>query len=123
MTLKEVVQDGKVIRFEGDPFEEFEFPLWVGKSWGSFQQKEGSSGSTTWLRDVSYKVAEHKSITVKAGTFEAFKIVGSWHLAQRKKSGKQSGEAIFWYAPAAKNIIKYETSHPKELIVFKIEGP
>ena len=29
VTLKEVVQDGKVIRFEGDPFEEFEFPLCV----------------------------------------------------------------------------------------------
>lgn len=60
-------------------------------------------------------------ITVKAGTFKAFKVNVSW---QARGDIDYSGSTTYWYAPAAKRTIKTvdRDSGDIELIEYNVQN-
>jgi hypothetical protein len=88
-------------------YRPLEFPLEIGKS---LQQKfDTSSGNKTWSNDLAITVVGVENVSVKAGTFKAYRIE-----AIRKYQGSSingyhwNGMVIEtrWYAPEVKNFVK-----------------
>lgn len=79
-------------------------PLDVGRTW---------SCKTDWINDrgqvgednITYKVVGNEKVTVKAGTFDAVKIVGEGHW----KTGVWSDQSTIthWYAPQVRARVRY----------------
>lgn len=91
-----VGRDGKTV-MSWDPPLGFEYPLVVGKSWVSpFRMTLGASGKTI-AYDLSCKIESHEKVTVKAGTFDAFKIVCTTNIGN---------EEIYWANPDVGVFIK-----------------
>ena len=91
-----VGRDGKAIT-SWDPPLGFEYPMTVGKSWVSpFRMTLGASGKTI-AYDLACKIESHEKVTVKAGTFEAFKIVCNTNIGN---------EEIYWANPDVGVFIK-----------------
>lgn len=68
-----VGRDGKAV-MSWDPPLGFDYPLSVGKSWITpYRMTIGASGRTI-AYDLSCKVGAYEKVTVKAGTFDAFRI-------------------------------------------------
>jgi hypothetical protein len=80
-----------------------DFPLQIGKSWRVTYRGTNSSGN---LRDyvVHLKVVGCEEVSTPAGKFLAVKIE-SYHTAMPTMA---SGSAKWWYAPDAKNVVKFE---------------
>ena len=80
-----------------------DFPLRVGKTWS--QDIDLRQTSTGAMRPYSntWKVEAYEEITVKAGTFKAFRI--GWHQENRGPYG-WSGDATFWWSPDVKAAVK-----------------
>lgn len=72
------------------------FPFAIGKQW---DQTYSTSDET---RIAHYEVTAYEWVQVPAGTFAAFKIEG----LDRRKNDQIGTSVTFWYAPAAKNIIR-----------------
>ncbi|TSD56419.1 hypothetical protein FFI97_019495 [Variovorax sp. KBS0712] len=119
--------------------ERVRFPLFVGNKWKTEHEWKNSidAGQTS----SNYKVEAEEEVVVPAGTFRAFKITNlGWIDNQTAPvgplGGKTKAEYTYWYAPAAKRIVKYEGKHLKwappnyietwsskyELKSFKISG-
>ena len=105
------------------------FPLEVGKRWRYdtdwvFKPK-GSRGRSS----VDVAVVAFEKIRVPAGEFDAFRLASREALSGTSPIGSQyAGETTrtYWYAPAARAIVKMETRNPYlgpstvELVAFEL---
>jgi len=91
----------------------FNFPLQVGKSWDHQYKMEGqnSQGFVT----SSWAVKTYETITVPAGTFNCFKVVGmAWrNWTPTNRPGGVTGAndrsmTTYWYCPAIRGVAKWQ---------------
>jgi hypothetical protein len=91
------------------------FPLEVGKQWRySSEWLFKAKGSKGTIRN-EVAVVGHESVTVPAGTFEAFKLVAKGWLGGTSPINSQYNAEMtttYWYAPAARAIVKSVTHNP-----------
>ena len=106
------------------------FPLEVGKRWSYatdwlFKPK-GSMGSLV----VDVEVAAHERIAVRAGEFEAFKLVSKGWISGTSPINSQYDAVItttYWYAAAPRAIVKSVTHNPYlgvstvEMVAFQLQ--
>ena len=99
----------------GTLLSQIEFPLWLGKVWKSASTASKLGGPVTGRRtpvEIECVAAALESITVTAGTFEAFRCD-----CQCTVSGMigvyddNCGTWIVWYAPQAKNVVMLKTEN------------
>jgi len=89
------------------------FPLTPGKQWTYEYETKRAAGGTVRF-EMSARVAGWEDIAVPAGTFRAMRIEhdGYWSreadFATEGRSGSVRGryQVTYWYAPAAKAIVK-----------------
>ena len=110
----EVDSSGKRIYF-GEPLQRFDFPLkpgkqWVGNTLRYTQGQHDQTGEVQSKVNYTYEVMEKTEITVKAGTFETYKINGT--IINTDPSNSQGGKkpyqgyVHFYYSPEVKNYVK-----------------
>jgi hypothetical protein len=105
------------------------FPLWVGKTWSYETEVQRAylpptSGGSTLRGQVDCAVKAVDNLTVKAGTFVAFRCECSCELLIGEGI-YQSGCGAFtiWYAQDVKNVIQTKTastSSSMELLQYKV---
>jgi len=91
------------------------FPLEVGKRWQYVNDWFFKMGSSTGTSTADARVVAYEKVTVPAGQFDAFKIVSRDRLSGTAPAGSQwAGEInrAYWYAPAARAIVKSVTHDP-----------
>jgi hypothetical protein len=122
-TLRRVTWDGRVTYQTDTPPDALEFPIWVGKRWSRLQSMKSPRDGATYLIAFEYSVEEYKAVPVQAGTFDAFRIVRTWKMAERERNeGIVPRETVFWYAPSAKTNIKIEGPDPRELVEYAVSS-
>lgn len=92
---------------DGTPYRVFDFPLEVGKSWN--RKFETAVGNRSWSHDMTVTVAGVESVSVKAGTFNAVKIVvARKYLGSSTFGTRWAGttQEILWYVPEVRNFVK-----------------
>lgn len=93
-----------------EPARYYEFPLEPGKKWKLKQTftVKSSGAKISWRGDA--EVVGRERLKVPAGEFDSFKIEFSgwfdWALDGRSGTGKI--QQTYWYAPAAKSVIRSE---------------
>ena len=92
------------------PRRMYSFPLSVGKKWeykfsGRNREDNGNLNDSTEVEVVALE-----TVTVPAGTFEAFKIVatGSYNNSNGSTTWGGSTYRTYWYAPKAKRAVRFE---------------
>lgn len=104
--LARIQKGGSVMEF--DPPPELAWPLEIGKwgvvsgLWRTPQNPAGLRATFTW------KAEAYEDVTVSAGTFKAFRIALS---IQGSRWGGPSRDAVIWYAPEARQLVKAESHH------------
>lgn len=88
-------RDGKAVT-SWDPPLGWEYPLTVGKTWTTAYRMTLANGKTVPY-DLSCKIESYEKVTVKAGTFDAFKIVCSTNIGN---------EDIYWNQPELGMFVK-----------------
>ncbi len=110
----EINQDGKRTYF-GEPLNRLDFPLeveefWVGNTLQYQQGAQEKEGEVKSKVNYTYRVMEETEVSVKAGTFDAYKLNGTIINTDPSKPGSSSGQykqyVHFYYAPAVKNYVK-----------------
>lgn len=96
--VKTVSSDGSITQLRDPHSGHLNFPLSLGKSWSH------SYGSNGVPRQSHYKVAAYELVTVRAGTFMAYRIEGEDKRLDRRFGILRK----MWYAPQAKQIVKME---------------
>ncbi len=84
------------------------FPLEVGKKWESkysFTNKQNGT-QARWQFEASVVAVER--VKEPAGEFEAFKIEYKGYWNNDTTGGNGSLKLTSWYAPAARNIVRFE---------------
>lgn len=109
------------------------FPLWLGKTWEyetlrNRTRGESPAAGTPVPMDVECRVASFGSVTVPAGTFDAFecRCDCSERLSILTRYDGSCGSWTFWYSPAAKNYVKVSAESPADslqLVEYSITGP
>ena len=89
----------------------YQFPLEVGKKWSGRWETTSLTQATSWTADVVVEAIE--SVTVPAGTFQAFKVrfQGTYNgraFATGRGSWTGRRQQTVWYAPAVKRAVKGE---------------
>jgi hypothetical protein len=105
------------------------FPLWIGKTW-SYETEvrraylPPSSMGSPLRGQVDCVVKAFDKLTVRAGTFEAFRCECDCELLIGEGQYQSGcGTWTIWYAPDVKNVIQTETANTSssvELIQYKI---
>jgi len=111
------LRDGKVVVVDTPAKSLFSWPLWVGKSWDAANAHADRSYGESWPPSKSQtRVAGIETVTVPAGTFEAFRIeyhggMDSAFQGGRKNPGRPGFESsgTYWYAPVPKLIVKSDS--------------
>lgn len=106
------------------------FPLWIGKRW-SYETEMVHTGLPSSVKtnrmpaQWDCQVAGFESVTVAAGTFQAFECrCGCTHLMPGYEPG--CGLQTIWYAPEVRNIIQIKTGSTEssmELIEYRASRP
>lgn len=94
-------------------FEKYRFPLSENSSWKI--EAEAESDIRCLTMEGRVKRVTREKVTVAAGTFDAFKIVinnGYQHGCNYNSFGDSVRQ--YWYAPAAKRVVKYIVEHTWE---------
>lgn len=113
--LNYVSGDGK--RVWNPSSQAFSFPLSVGRQW-----KVEAKGVNAGGRDISLngncKVAAFEKISVKAGTFDTFRVEcdSEFYVYGPGVAGKS--RYVAWYAPAAKSHVRSELLSGDRLSTF-----
>jgi serine/threonine-protein kinase len=78
-----------------------------GESWSNvdFEHLGNCSSNANFTCSLSMKVVGKERVTVKAGSFEAWKIVGEL-LVRNASGGGGSSEMVSWYSEEAKRVVK-----------------
>ncbi len=98
------------------------FPLEVGKKWKSAGKITVKTPSATGEQQFDVSVDSYEKITVRAGTFDAYKITSQGYITFRQ--GRQVNRT-YWYAPEARAIVKFQNDdrnnrYTDELIELKL---
>lgn len=107
----------------GDPrggLKFVDFPLRVGKEWN--QKVEARQAGTGALREYfnRFKIETYEEVTVKAGTFKAFRI--AWHQERHHPAPGWSGDAQFWWSPETKCGVKGLANDPRWFAPYELES-
>ena len=104
LELVKVTRAGEDAVTFDSPLRELSFPLEVGKTWQQSYRGYTADNEVRWAASASWAVTAYESVTVAAGTFDAYRIerTETWgpemyHLGVH---------AISWWAPAAKAFVK-----------------
>jgi hypothetical protein len=82
------------------------FPLEVGKTWEVEYEGYTADDGARWTASASWHVAAFESVTVAAGTFDAYRIERSETLGRESYGIKLRSTG--WWAPSAKGFVKFE---------------
>jgi len=96
--VKTVSSDGSITQLRDPHSGHLNFPLSLGKIWSHSYASDGV------LRQSHYKVAAYELVTVRAGTFMAYRIEGEDKRLDRRFGILRNT----WYSPQAKQIVKME---------------
>lgn len=90
------------------------FPLEVGKSWNYVNDYLYKDTGTTGQAKHSVIVLTYEKVRVPAGEFDAFKLESYGSFSGMSRVGPISGVSTrtYWYAPAARAIVKEEIDDP-----------
>ncbi|MBC5785458.1 hypothetical protein H8N03_21100 [Ramlibacter sp. USB13] len=82
-------------------------PLAVGQRWENTEY--WFSAPYHGENRLTYKVVALEQVQVPAGTYEAFRITAEgWQVLRSHPAGSQGRvEQTYWYAPAARRIVKF----------------
>ena len=89
-----------------------EFPLWLGKAWKDADSAAMLGGPVTGRRtpvEIACVAAVFESITVAAGTFEAFRCQCQCTVPAAGFYDADCGTWHAWYASRAKNVVLLKT--------------
>lgn len=104
ITADLTLTDGPRLSYDNG-YQFLRFPLQVGKKWEfktSWQNKATGSKGTTEM-EVAVKSLER--VRVAAGEFDAIKVEATGYM-NFASGGSRRVQATYWYAPAAKAIIR-----------------
>jgi hypothetical protein len=91
--------------------QELAFPLQVGKTWKVLHTYPADTVGTL-TKDGNAKVVAHEQIHTKAGSLDVYRIQQQGNLSNNTQMNwRASYQHIYWYAPAAKGIVKFEYAH------------
>ncbi len=105
------------------------FPLEVGKAWTYESEYALKDTGTKGQLKHSVVVLAYEKVRVAAGEFEAYKLESTGSFSAWSTIGPVSGSSstTYWYAPAARAIIKEEINDPyrgwygSELVGVKLQ--
>ena len=105
------------------------FPLEVGKAWTYVNDYVLKDSGTKGQQKYSVVVLTYEKVRVPAGEFDAFKLEATGTFSGTAYVGPVSGSSsrTYWYAPAARAIVKDDISDPNrgrygfELVQFKLQ--
>lgn len=106
-------------------YEFLRFPLEVGKKWDFKTQWRNKRSGATGKSEFEVTVVGSESVTVAAGAFDAIKLraIGQMSMA----SGYWKVTLLYWYAPQARQIVRFEwrdhkrdLDHLRELVEYKL---
>ncbi len=115
---------------KGSIIVQFQWPLAQGATWKRSVTGPAPDGHVgTW--EITSVPEAYESITVPAGTFEAFRIKGHHCVVNE---GNACGDYATWYAPQAKFYIKMAWNgsghwpdalrgHSRELLSYQVHSP
>lgn len=92
-------------------FIRYEFPLEPGKEWRSDATGENAAVGRRWRYQVKGRAIGWEKIRVRAGEFEALKIVvTAYYQGQEVGTNGGTGQLTetLWYSPAVNNFVKLE---------------
>lgn len=93
------------------------FPLHLGRQW-----KVEAKGVTLAGRDITLdgncKVVSYEKVTVKAGTFDAFKVDCDNEFYVYGAGTRGTARSVSWYSPAARFAVRSELLSRDRLSVF-----
>ena len=94
------------------PRPDYIWPLAVGKKWGGRFGGMNQSGSGLFSEERECEAVAAESIQVKAGSFQAIKIVCVGNFRNPAPSGTVTlngrTESTYWYAPETKSSVRIE---------------
>lgn len=93
--VKNENQDGTWTQYS-PPLRQIKFPLTVGDSWSDTITIENSTGKKQQL-SLKFNVVGYEPVTVKAGNFLAYKIIGAVNGIRAREG---------WYAPEAGTFVR-----------------
>lgn len=105
------------------------FPLEVGKKWAFSSEYVQKDVDYKGRLDMNVTVVGREKVRVAAGEFDAFKLEAKGKSGVEGASGAGSIDVArtYWYAPAARTIVKQETRNPTrgsetiELVSYKLQ--
>lgn len=96
-------------RYEPDN-QDFAFPLVVGKTWALNQNNPGAAGDIL-VKTGTAEVKAREQLQTKAGSLDTIRIQQYGNIRSTNTKFAASYQYTYWYAPAAKTIVKYEYQH------------
>jgi hypothetical protein len=105
LELVKVTRAGQdAVTFE-PPLRDLSFPLEVGKTWNQDYVGYTADDNVRWTSSATWEVVAYESVTVAAGTFDAYRIERS------ETTGPETYRATLhstsWWAPSVKALVKY----------------
>jgi len=130
--------DSNTVEFEGRKIAPYmplySWPLSVGKKWSGRFGGQNAVGTGPFSEERSCEVVGREKIQVKAGAFDAFKIVCTGNYRNVSQSGQNFGGQTWltmWHAPEVKRPveIEYRDANPRgtwnnwvdELVSFELK--
>ncbi len=101
--VKALDREAKPVETSTQGLKMLDFPLRVGKTWSQDINLRSVSTGAVWPYANTWKVEAYEEVTVKAGTFKAFRI--GWHQENRGPYPWQ-GDATLWFSPDAKAFVR-----------------
>ena len=110
------VEKGSAVKIPKPPEKRLEFPLFVGKKWNDEFDGWSRKGVRHFINE--YIVDKYETISTKAGSFKAFKIIRRGSIPKKSWKGKEE----YWYSPEAKRIVRSipDWRYGSELISYKL---
>lgn len=118
--VADIDPDGNPVNSATPHNGQFDWPLWVGKSWSPrYDVKRHRAGKTFRGIDPRWTVEALETVTVPAGTFEALRL-------RSAKGSKADIRSVVWFAPAIGTIVKrrqHDGDDRDERVLFSIKRP